>query len=205
MLGVFVLARTLSRTSRRLVPVKGFIASGLVLVVALCVLNLKLLLALVGSDYSLTGRSGIWHAVWNAIDVRPWLGYGFDAFWRSGGLTFEVWRAAGTETPHAHNGFLDLLLGLGVAGLVCFAVAFVVVWRRALVSLREQPDQGGLFPFVYLSLLLLYNLTESSLVGARAFEWVVFAAVAGATAPVVSRPAALPARPPTGAATATGR
>ncbi len=193
MLGAFVLARMLSRTGRQLVPAKGAIVSALALVAALCVLNLKVMLAVVGSDYSLTGRSGIWRAVWNAIDVRPWLGYGFDAFWRSGGLTFEVWRAAGTQTPHAHNGFLDLLLGLGLAGLACFAVAFAVVWRRALLALREQPGQGGLFPFVYLSLLLLYNLTESSLVGARAFEWVVFAAVAAATAPATSRRGAVSA------------
>jgi O-antigen ligase len=183
MIGVFVLARTMS-DPRWMVPVKGLIVTLLALFAALFAVNLKFMVTIVGSDYSLTGRSGIWHAVWRAIQAHPWLGWGFDAFWDSKERAFEIARAARTVTPHAHDGFLDLLLSLGFVGLAIFVVAFAVVWRRALVLLREADGRAALFPFAYLSYLVLYNLTESSLLGSRAFEWIVFVAVAGALAPI---------------------
>jgi O-antigen ligase len=194
MIGVFVLARTLS-VGRWFLALKGLIVTFLALCVALFAVNLKVMVTVVGSDYSLTGRSGIWQAVWNAIQVHPWLGYGFDAFWDSKERSFEIARAARTETPHAHDGFLDLLLSVGFVGLVCFVIAFVVVWRRALVVLREDQGRAALFPFAYLSFLILYNLTESSLLGSRAFEWIVFVAVAGALARVRRERPARAARP----------
>jgi exopolysaccharide production protein ExoQ len=181
MLGVFMLMWLLSVNDRRLVPLKGLIVAGVALAAAAMIVNLKLLLTVVGSDYSLTGRAGIWEAVWNGIKVHPWLGYGFHAFWRgAAGPSYAVWRASGVQTPHSHNGFLDLFLDLGIVGLLLFAVAYAVTWRRALAQLRGAAGSARLFPVASLSLLLLYNLTESSLVSDRSLDWIVFVAIAGA-------------------------
>ena len=181
MIGVFLMAWLLSRPDRRLVPVKGLIVSALVLVTVTSILNLKLLLAVVGSDYSLTGRAGIWKAVWAAVKVHAWIGYGYGGFWGwPDGPSVAVARAAGTLTPHSHNGYLDLLLDLGAVGFAATVAALWTVWRRALALLRDGVDSARWFPFVYLSLLLLYNATESSLVRGKFFMWIVFAGLAGA-------------------------
>ena len=71
MVGVLVLTWLLSRSDRTFVPIKGLVVSTLGLVAVLVATNVRLLLSIVGSDYSLTGRSGIWAAVWNAIAAHP--------------------------------------------------------------------------------------------------------------------------------------
>jgi exopolysaccharide production protein ExoQ len=180
MLGVFVCAWLLSREGVAWVPVKGFVVSGLAFVGLAAVINVKLLLAVVGADYSLTGRRGIWEAVFSAIANHPWLGYGYETFWHGiYGPSLEVMRSA-QSTPHSHNGFLELVLGLGVVGLGIYVAALASVFRRALVALHGATGSARTFPLAFLSLVILYNLTESGLVDERSLEWIVFAAIAAA-------------------------
>ncbi len=183
MVGVFVLVSLLSQRAEIWVPVKRLVITAMALSAVLLVTNLKLLLQVVGADYSLTGRVNIWGAVWSAIRVQPWLGYGFNAFWRGiYGPSLEVWRVSHNTPPHSHNGFLDLLLALGTVGLAVFLVAFAVTWRRALALLYHGEGSSRTFPLIFLSLLVLYNLTESGLTGTRSLQWIVFVAVAAAVA-----------------------
>jgi exopolysaccharide production protein ExoQ len=183
MAGVFVLIWLLSHQSKAWVPMKGFVVMGIALSALLLLTHLNLLFTVVGADYTLTGRLNIWDAVWSAIRVHPWLGYGFDAFWRGiQGPSLEVWRMSQDAPPHSHNGFLDMLLALGATGLAVFVVAYAVVWRRALALLHRGKGSAHTFPLAFLSLLVLYNLTESSLMGTRALDWIVFVAVAVAVA-----------------------
>jgi exopolysaccharide production protein ExoQ len=179
--GVFVLLMMLSRENKVWVPIKGLVVAGLGLSALVLITNVSVLLKVVGADYSLTGRTSIWSPVWSAIRDHPWLGYGFDAFWRGiYGPSLEVWRFSHNTPPHSHNGFLDLLLSLGVTGLAIFVVAFAVTWRRGLAELHRGEGSSRTFPLIFLSLLMLYNLTESGLIATRSFEWIVFVAVAAA-------------------------
>jgi O-antigen ligase len=183
MAGVLVLVWLLSQQTRKLAPIKGLVVSGIALSALLLLTNVKLLLHIVGADYSLTGRVNIWDSVWSAIRLHPWLGYGFEAFWRGiYGPSLEVWRASHNTPPHSHNGFLDILLSFGAVGLAVFLLAFAVAWRRALAQLHRGQGSSRTFPLVFLSLLLLYNLTESGLIATRSLEWIVFAWVAAALA-----------------------
>lgn len=185
MAGVLFLARLLSKPGAGWVPVKGAVVTGALAAALVVVTNLRFLLAVVGSDYHLTGRTSIWAAVVDAIGRHPWFGYGFDAFWRGiAGPSLAVWRQAQTNPPHSHNGFLDLLLNLGVVGMLAFVVAYLVALNRAVRWLSRGAAGARLFPFAFLAFLVLYNVTESSLVDRRSLPWIVFAAVASA----VTRP-----------------
>jgi O-antigen ligase len=180
MLGVLVFVWLLSREGLAWVPVKGLFVSGLAFAGLAFLINVKLLLAVVGADYSLTGRRGIWEAVFSAVADHRWLGYGYETFWHGiDGPSLEVTRFA-QATPHAHNGFLELVLGLGVVGLGIYVVALTSVFRRALAALHGATGSARTFPLVFLSLVILYNLTESGLVDERSIQWMVFVAIAAA-------------------------
>jgi O-antigen ligase len=131
-----------------------------------------------GRDLSLTGRTDIWIIMINKIQERPWLGYGYDTFWRAGwdGGAADVWSAVGYEPPHAHNGLLDLALDTGLLGASLFVLSFLTTYLRAVNYVRITKTSEGLFPIAYLTFLLLVNLTESSLLKMNIF-WLIYIVV----------------------------
>jgi len=74
----------------------------------------------VGRDSGLSGRVFLWGLLWRQFERAPWLGYGYGGFWLGwDGPAGEVWAVYPTWRPvHAHNGYLDVALELGVVGLV---------------------------------------------------------------------------------------
>jgi O-antigen ligase len=133
----------------------------------------------IGGDSTLTGRSEIWSAVWTMISAHPWLGYGFSAFWRGfDGPSAEVWGMVGATPPHAHNGVLDLWLDLGLAGVLLFGISFAVTAGRAVRALRESWSVETVFPACLLAFLVLFNLSESTLLRQHSIFWVLYVAAA---------------------------
>jgi O-antigen ligase len=118
---------------------------------------------LVGKDVTLTGRTELWAVAISMIERHPWLGYGFGGFWRGPvGDSGEFWRAVRWQAPHAHNGYIDLTLDLGVIGVVIFLLALGTALIAATARARTARTVSALAPLVVLSFLAVYNLTESS-------------------------------------------
>lgn len=135
------------------------------------------LFAFVGRDESLTGRTQLWDAVLVAIGKRPFLGYGFSSFWLGEvGPSVAVVDMVGWIPPHAHNGFLDICLDLGVVGALIFGVGFVQRFRTAILDYRVLKYRAAIWPLVFLSFLALYNITESTLLRANSLYWVLYMA-----------------------------
>jgi O-antigen ligase len=134
---------------------------------------------LVNRSSDLSGRTELWSALMVSISKRPWLGYGFSAFWQgTKGESGSVLDAAGWRAGYAHNGFLDIVLQLGVIGIATFAVGYLVSWRRAL---RFQSRVQGPVPVwlcTYLVYLLIYNLTEGALMTVHSIFWVLYISTA---------------------------
>jgi exopolysaccharide production protein ExoQ len=169
------------RRGRMWVPAKGLAISGLAFVIAASLASEAFLLGLVGADASFTGRTGIWNSVLDHIAMHPWLGWGMDGFW--GNLSspaVDVWRSVGFLPPHSHDGFLDLLLNLGIVGMGLFLWSVALVFRGGLRHLRELEGSARFFPLVYLSLFLLYNISESSLLAKQSLPWLLYVAMAAA-------------------------
>jgi exopolysaccharide production protein ExoQ len=132
-----------------------------------------------GANSTLTGRAEIWSAVWTMISAHPWLGYGFSAFWRGfDGPSGQVWATIGATPPHAHNGVLDLWLDLGLAGVLLIAGSFLVTAGRAIRALHGAWSAETVFPAAIVGFLLLFNLTESTLLRAHSVFWVLYVATA---------------------------
>jgi exopolysaccharide production protein ExoQ len=129
--------------------------------------NAEEILSAIGRDITLTGRTDYWRLILDEAFDRPWLGYGYNAFWVGDwkGEVADVWRFLqdGDEPPHPHNGFLYTGLNVGLVGLAVFAVHWLRTFWRAIRWLQSVSIAEGLVPIVYLTLFVLMNITETML------------------------------------------
>jgi exopolysaccharide production protein ExoQ len=130
---------------------------------------------LLGRNATLSGRTEIWQQVWIAILHRPWLGYGFSAFWQGlSGPSWNVVVALHFVLFHAHNGFLEIWLELGGFGLALFIAtllrAAVLLWPELR---RGRPDRAA-WPLAILILTVLYDLDENTLLSFNGLFWVLY-------------------------------
>jgi exopolysaccharide production protein ExoQ len=127
---------------------------------------------------SLSGRLTLWILSIAMALQRPWLGYGYCAFWEGAdGPSVHIWRALKWPAPHAHNGFLDTWLDLGLVGLTFFLISFAVYVRRGVRSFMKcWPDSA--WPLAYLGFIFLYNFTESTLLVRDTLFWALYSATA---------------------------
>jgi exopolysaccharide production protein ExoQ len=123
---------------------------------------------LLGKDMTLTGRTGIWSAVLDSIVKRPMLGYGYQAFWLGmEGESYRVILVVSWMLAQAQNGFLDIMLENGVAGLAIVLLVFGFAFRDGVVCLLRSRDHAQLraveWYLVIVILTMVYNLDESFL------------------------------------------
>ncbi|WOF24189.1 O-antigen ligase family protein [Microbacterium betulae] len=130
------------------------------------------LLELVGREGDLTGREGIWGAVFERAIERPVAGNGFASPWLPWDPAFDRWIVDhGITVFHAHNMWLDVFLQLGGVGVVLVAGAFAaLVWRSWFFAVdrprwdirADRPYQAvALLPTLVVTMLLVQGLTES--------------------------------------------
>jgi exopolysaccharide production protein ExoQ len=154
------------------------IASTLLITAVLALIawyNLPILLSLAGRDATFSGRSEIWKQVWRFILERPLLGWGYAAFWRgTEGQSFEVIAAVRFIVFHAHNGFLEIWLELGLIGLALFTLSYLRAWRRLWPLLRSGNINRGMWMIFVLVLIALYDLDENTLLIYNGLFWVLY-------------------------------
>jgi exopolysaccharide production protein ExoQ len=152
--------------------------------------HLDAIAELLHRDTTFTGRTRIWLFAQLSIAERPWAGYGYGAFWWVSRKSQQALALIGYETPHAHNGILDLMLQIGVIGTGIFTLCWAACATRSLRNLRHTDGPEGKWPLLYTVFFLLYSLTENGLLVANSLLWIVFVAAAcsvGERAAVVSR------------------
>jgi exopolysaccharide production protein ExoQ len=129
---------------------------------------------LFGRDPTLSGRTAIWAQVVQSIVRHPWLGYGYDAFWRGmQGPSLQIAAAVHFVVVHAHNGFLEIALELGVAGLVLFLLTGLRAVRQLWVVWKRGSIDRIAFPLAVLFLVVLYDLDENTLLLYNGLFWVL--------------------------------
>jgi exopolysaccharide production protein ExoQ len=187
-LAVTGLATRLVLLPQHLAIAIGCIAAALgIFFVLAAILGAEHLFAAFGRDLSLTGRVPLWHFVWWQIKEAPWLGHGYAVY-------FDIpWvQSYATETlrwgvPNAHNGYLELWLGVGVLGPVLALLFLLTAIWRGVVLLRREYSPAAMFAVYFLPIYLLRNIVESDLAGAAQLSWVL--AVIAATMTLRSRQA----------------
>ena len=131
-----------------------------------------------GKDVTLSGRTEVWSYVWDMIYQRPWLGYGYGALWVDWNSESNyVWKAVNWEAPNAHNGFLEVWLGIGFIGLFVFLLHLLINLFRSLSMIQFLRSAESSFPFLLILLMLLASITESLLLTRNGIYWILYVSV----------------------------
>lgn len=146
-------------------------------IAVLVVGNWENILLGLGRDPTLSGRTQLWEMALEKIAERPWLGYGYQAFWRDGGAATVIWNAEGYRPPHAHQGFINITLDLGLIGLFLFVMILIVTYVRAIAWLRSGRTMIDLWPVSYVTFIFLYNQSENTIIANNSIFWVLLVAV----------------------------
>jgi len=185
--GVVLCAILLAVASQRYNARYRLLLSGALLLIAIVVFGMLWsrvdgVVEMLDDPGALTGRGAIWPLLLEYAGRYPWTGAGFGSFWSTGSsspiLTLTTgWVAE--YAPHGHNGYLDLLVTIGLPGLV-LAMIVLVVWPLLRLMLSQSiaaPRRALLFGLMVFC--IGNNLTESTLmVGAMVVQVFLILAIA---------------------------
>lgn len=173
-MGACALAR---RGPLQTILVSAAALAAVVLGVSIVTLAPDLLVAVIGRDLTLTGRTDIWEAAAPAVAAQPWLGYGYYAFWLpDNGPAFWVREAVAWEVSSAHSSWLEMALGVGRVGVALLALQLIAtLWRGAGAIPRSD---AGLWAPAFLATFAMYTLSESHALQANNLFWTIYVAVA---------------------------
>jgi O-antigen ligase len=132
-------------------------------------------MAAIFPDPTLTNRTFLWEYAMSKVAERPMLGWGFQSFW---GLGFDSPAARAPVVfarvvNQAHNGYVDLLINLGIIGTAIFAWVTVTF----LSGIRKVGRYSSRLRFLLWALFLimvLNNITESQFLRHNVPQWMMF-------------------------------
>ena len=176
---IFLILRTLRWRYEFIVPVfLAFLIIGTNIYVALTE-HADTLLIFMGKDPTLTGRTDLWFWILENIWRRPWLGYGYGAFWEETNSKAVLIRyAAAWNVPNAHNGLLDIWADLGIFGVTLLLLSVLTTIIKAFALLRKTKISTYIWPLLFVSNTILANLTETTLMVRNDLFWVIYVTVA---------------------------
>lgn len=152
--------------------------------------NHEMLFGLIGRNISFTGRVPLWISTLQLSFTRPWLGFGYGAFWAnpSGPGQQVVWNLLGWSPDTAHNSLIDLLLDLGLVGIVVLGGMFIIYFKRTVVLLRRQDRAAGSYGFMFIVFILWYSISGTVIPTPNSITWVLFVTMLSyATMPYLDR------------------
>ncbi|MEM7276110.1 MAG: O-antigen ligase family protein [Actinomycetota bacterium] len=138
--------------------------AGMTLTGLLVTANLEEIAGRFGKDATFTGRVPLWEEVIRSIGEKPWLGYGYEGYF--GGPLSESHRISAYAAfdwgpTHAHNALFESALDVGIPMTIVFAVFLFRGVVRATDHVRWVRGPIGLFPLVYLTMVVMTSITES--------------------------------------------
>lgn len=140
-----------------------------------------------GKDPTLTGRTVFWNiGIQSVVADRLWFGFGRGGFWNSSGpYVADISQAFGASIwgggyipAHGHNGFIELLLDIGLIGITLFAISFLMAWYKSLKQGYATKQPENFFPLGFMILFTINNFTESYTSHLSHIFWPLYIAIA---------------------------
>jgi O-antigen ligase len=152
----------------------ALIVVGLTAVTALAIDPVSALEAL-GRDPTFTNRTPLWRLAMYFIQMRPWLGYGYDAFWRLDGPEANIiWQKVEWQAPHAHDAWLEMTLGMGIVGLALVVLVWLVLFTRFARVATAPNARHAVFCTALTLGVMLENMTEYAFFRRGEILWLLF-------------------------------
>jgi exopolysaccharide production protein ExoQ len=143
---------------------------------------LPLLLSILHKDMTLTGRTTIWSVLLTSLAKRPWLGFGYSAFWvgTKGESANAIYALRWPRLSYAENGVLELALELGLVGVGLYFLAYLRSYRRLKWLFSWTNGTPELFWYgSTLFLAAITNIEAGSIASPNSWEWLIFVMTAG--------------------------
>ena len=142
--------------------------------------NLDFLFGLLNRKPNLTGRVPMWNILINDVIFHsPWIGYGFGAIWTIESFRVGMQNAAGWPYPIliGDNGFIDILLHLGLIGIIPFLFLWGSVWARSFQYAFKKLSLLDFSPLVFMFFTLMANISFSLFLEVESFIWMILIAL----------------------------
>jgi exopolysaccharide production protein ExoQ len=135
--------------------------------------NFGSIMQAIGKDPTISSRTDIWKAVLESIAKRPILGYGYSGFWNGlNGPSEEVITKIGFGISHAHCGYLNVWLQIGLVGL---SIILFMLAKALLDALRIDKFNAATRCWTsFVVLTVAANIDESYLFNHTDLLWIFF-------------------------------
>jgi O-antigen ligase len=131
--------------------------------------------ALLGRDTA-TDRTPIWESCLDYFTERPFIGYGYNAFWDEGRVE-AIGRTERWGVGEAHSSYLEILLDGGVFGAVLMGLMFAAFWRAAWGEWWRTNSIFDAFAVLMLLYAGFHGILESSGVRPGLFSFVLLVTI----------------------------
>lgn len=134
-------------------------------------INLENIVALSGKDLTLSGRTPLWSLLLNISQNsgKTLLGYGYHGFWQP--IYPSVSLSQGWIVRHAHSGFIEIFLYLGIIGSLIFFLGFLLTWIFSIWFFIESPDFLSAWPTLSMLVITITSITNPTLLKGDEIIW----------------------------------
>ncbi len=140
--------------------------------------GMGMLLEAAGKDATFSGRTTLWAALSEILAQKfTYLGAGYGAFFTEGGGANDLSAALRYwfKVPvHAHNGYWDTRVNLGMPGMAILILLMLGYLARSVRKLVTQSDPFYSATFCYFLLFAINNFTESETFQNGDYPWLTF-------------------------------
>lgn len=170
-------AKVLPRIARRERVVLFVLALVVVATAAiLAVCYFSQIALLLGKSSDLTGRTQIWRAIFPVLWKRPFVGFGYQAFWIGmKGESANLEMATGyIGLANGENAVLQIWLELGIVGV---ALLLMMLWkgsRTAIKCILHCPSPTVMWYSVLIFLTLLALVDGDKIMFPHTLQWLLF-------------------------------
>ncbi|MEP6488210.1 O-antigen ligase family protein [Microcoleus vaginatus GB2-A3] len=122
-----------------------------------------------GKDLTLTGRTEFWPQLMDAVNQRPWFGYGYDGFFQQDKLgsatpAYFIYTPNGFQPKNPHNGGIGILLAFGWPGLILMMTSLLLNLAYAVRYLSRSTLEEAGIPICFLVSIIISNITEGYII-----------------------------------------
>jgi exopolysaccharide production protein ExoQ len=151
--------------------------------------NWPIIVALLGRRTDLSQRTATWAVDRQLWHVRPFQGWGFEAIWTHAPTVRLAKDTVGFfPAPFfSHNGYYEILLGVGVVGFAIFLAFIVSSVVRCYACVWRHDGVEYMWPLALVVFAVVVNFSESFFVSSEA-TWALVVAAAVAASRTRFRP-----------------